>query len=132
LITINKVLLSGSLGDVQRKVEELACDLGSDEYLAGTRLRELAVALAMHADFDVSVVAYEDGSQELEVILTGHPSGDVIVIGQLGEGFQLEWQRWIPIEDQPGSETIVNLTRAVLNAASRPARARNADVRSET
>jgi hypothetical protein len=132
LITLNKVLLSGSPADVQRKVEELACDLGSDAYIAGTRLRELAVALALHADFDVSAVAYEDGSQELEVILAGHPRGDVMVIGQLGEGFQLEWQRWIPIEDQPGIETIVHLTRAVLNAASRPARARNADVRSET
>ncbi len=119
MITIQKARLSGSLDDLQRKVEDLARDQGPHEYLAGTRLRELAVALAMRADLCASVVTYEDGSQELEVVLTDHPSCDPVVIGrdQLGGQCQLSWERWLPIGDQPGIETVVNLIQAVLNAA---------------
>ena len=122
MITIQKSRLSGSLDDLQRKVEDLACDQGPHEYIAGTRLRELAIALAMQADLHVSAVTYADGSQELEVVLTDHPSRDPIVIGRdhLGGQCQLTWERWLPIGDQPGIETAVNLIQAVLNAA-RPA-----------
>ena len=110
MITVQKARLSGSLGDLQRKVEDLVRDQGPHEYLAGTRLRELAVALAMQADLNVSVVTYADESQELEVVLTDHPSCDPIVIGRdhLGGRCQLTWERWLPIEDQPGIETVVN------------------------
>ena len=122
MITIQKAHLSGSFDDLQRTVEDLACDQGPREYLAGTRLRELAIALAMQADLRVSVVNYADGSQEVEVALTDHPNCDPIVIGrdQFGGQCQLTWERWLPIEDQPGIETVVNLIQAVLNAA-RPA-----------
>jgi hypothetical protein len=122
VITIQKSRLSGSLDDLQRKVEDLARDQGSHEYLAGTRLRELAVALALQADLHVSAVTYADGSQEVEVVLTDHPGSDPIVIGRdhLGGQCQLTWERWLPIGDQPAIETAVNLIQAVLNAA-RPA-----------
>jgi hypothetical protein len=122
VITIQKSRLSGSLDDLQRKVEDLARDQGPQEYLAGTRLRELAVALATRADLHVTAVTYADGSQELEVVLTDHPSCDAIVIGRdhLGGQCQLTWERWLPIGDQPGIETVVNLIQAVLKA-SRPA-----------
>jgi hypothetical protein len=119
VITIQKFRLSGSLDDLQRKVEELACDQAPHEYLTGTRLRELAVALAMQADLHVSVVTYADGSQELEVALTDHPGCDPMVIGRdhLGGQCQLTWERWLPIGNEPGIETVVNLIQAVLNAA---------------
>jgi hypothetical protein len=82
VITIQKSRLSGSLDDLQAKVEDLAHDQGPHEYLMGTRLRELAVTLAMQADLHVSLVTYADGSQELEVALTRHPNCDPIVIGR--------------------------------------------------
>ena len=128
MITIQKSRLSGSLDDLQRTVEYLALDQGPQEYQAGTRLRELAIALAMQADLHVSAVTYADGSQELEVVLTDHPSCDPIVIGrdQHGERYQLSWDLWLPIEDQPGIEPIVNLIGAALNA-TRPVLARNTD-----
>jgi hypothetical protein len=122
VITIQKSRLSGSLGDLHRKVEDLTRDQGPHEYLAGTQLRELAVALALQADLHVSAVTYADGSQEIEVVLTDHPDSDPIVIGRdhLGGQCQLTWERWLPIGDQPAIETVVNLIQAVLNAA-RPA-----------
>lgn len=118
MITIQKSHLSGSRDDLQRTVEYLARDQESQEYLAGTRLRELAIALAMQADLHVSAVTYADGSQELEVVLTDHPSRDPIIIGRdhLGGHAQLTWEGWLSIGDQPGIETVVNLIKAVLNA----------------
>lgn len=126
MITSQKTILSGSPDDLRRKVEALALDQEPHEYQAGMRLRELAVELAMQAGFNVSVISYEDGSQELEVVLTDYPSCDPIVIGrdQLGVRCQLSWDLWLPIEDRPAIETIVNLIRVALNA-TRPALARN-------
>jgi hypothetical protein len=122
VITIQKARLSGSLDDLQQTVEYLARDQEPREYLAGTRLRELAVALAMQADLHVSSVTYADGSQELEVVLTDHPGCDAVVIGRdhLGLRCQLTWEQWLPIDDQPGIETVVDLIQAVLNAARPP------------
>ena len=133
MITSHKTILSGSLDDVRRTVEQLSLDQEPHEHQADTRLRELAVALAMQAGFNVSVISYEDGSQELEVGLTDHPSCDPIVIcrDQHGERYQLSWDLWLPIEDQPGIEPIVNLIGAALNA-TRPALARNTDVGAKT
>jgi hypothetical protein len=133
VITSHKTILSGSLDDLRRTVEKLSLDQEPHEYHAGTRLRELAVALAMQAGFNVSVISYEDGSQELEVGLTDHPSCDPMVIcrDQHGERYQLSWDLWLPIEDQPGIEPIVNLIGAALNA-TRPALARNTDMGATT
>lgn len=122
MITIHKVLLDGTPDDLQRKVEELARDQGPYEYLAGTRLRELAVALAMHDDLRVSVVTYEDGSQELEVVLTGDPHCDAVMIdrNKLGDQCQVTWERWLAINDAPATRIAVSLIKAVLKAEGRP------------
>jgi hypothetical protein len=126
VITSHKTILSGSPDDLRRKVETLAPGQEPHVYQAGTRLRELAVTLAMQAGLRVSMISYEDGSQELEVVLTDHPSCDPIVIGrdQHGGRCQLSWDLWLPIEDQPGIETVVNLIQAALNAPL-PVLARN-------
>jgi len=122
VITSHKTILTGSPDDLQRTVERLSLDQEPHEYQAGARLRELAVALAMQDGFNVSVISYEDGSQELEVGLTDHPGCDPIVIcrDQHGERYQLSWDLWLPIKDQPGIEPVVNLIGAALNA-TRPA-----------
>ena len=133
MITSHKTILSGSPDDLRRTVERLALDQEPHEYKAGMRLRELAVALAAHAAFNVSVISYEDGSQELEVGLTDHPGCDPIVIcrDRDGERYQLSWDLWLPVVDQPGIEAIVNLIGAALNA-TRPVLARNTDAGAET
>ena len=133
MITSHKTILSGSPDDLRRMVEKLSLDQEPHEYEAGTRLRELAVALAMQAGFNVSVISYEDGSQELEVGLTDYPGCDPIVIcrDQHGERYQLSWDLWLPVEDQPCVEPVVNLIGAALNA-TRPVLARKADGRAET
>jgi hypothetical protein len=133
VITCHKTILSGSLDDIRRTVEKLSLDQEPHEYKAGMRLRELAVALAIQAGFNVSVISYEDGSQELEVGLTDHPGCDPIVIcrDRDGERYQLSWDLWLPVEDQPGVEAIVNLIGAALNA-TRPVLARNTDAGAET
>jgi hypothetical protein len=129
VIASHKTILSGSPDDLRRTVEKLDLDQEPHEYQAGTRLRELAVALAMQAGFNVAVISYEDGSQELEVGLADHPSCDPIMIcrDQHGERYQLSWDLWLPIEGQPGIAAVVNLIGAALNA-TRPALARNTDV----
>ena len=67
VITSHKTILSGSSDDPPADGGKAFLDQGPHEYQAGERLRELAIALAMQAGFDVSVISYEDGSQELEV-----------------------------------------------------------------
>jgi hypothetical protein len=133
VITCHKTILSGSPDDLRRTVERLSLDQEPHEYQAGTRLRELAVTLATQAGFNVSVVSYEDGSQELEVGLADYPGCDPMVIcrDQHGKRYQLSWDLWLPIEDQPGIEAVVNLIGVALNA-TRPALARNTDVAAKT
>ena len=46
---------------------------GADRGLAPAQLRELAVQLAADPDLTVSVITYDDGRAELEVLHTGPP-----------------------------------------------------------
>jgi hypothetical protein len=61
-----------------------ACEPGKAQEqaagLAPAELRDLAVQLAADPDLTVSVISYEDGRQELEVLHTGGPqhTGDTI------------------------------------------------------
>jgi hypothetical protein len=85
MITVNKRLLSGTPDEVRAIVEHLDCDQEHLEYLAGTRLRELAVELAGCGGLTVSAVSYDDmAGYELEAILVSAPHRDPVVIGQAG------------------------------------------------
>ena len=64
MITISKTVLSGTN---PRTIREQTQDL------APARLRDLAVRLAGHPGLTVSVITYDDGTQELEVLHTGAP-----------------------------------------------------------
>jgi hypothetical protein len=129
VITSHKTILTGSPDDLRRTLEKLVLDQEPREYQAGTRLRELAIELAMQSGFNVAVISYEDGSHELEVGLTDHPGCDPVVIcrDQHGKRYQLSWDLWLPVEDQSGIEAIVNLIGAALNA-TRPVMARGTDM----
>ena len=64
MIKICKTVLSGAApGHIREQTEGLA----------PAQLRELAVQLAADPDLTVSVIAYDDGRQELEVLHTGPP-----------------------------------------------------------
>ena len=64
MIKICKTVLSGaSPGHIREQTEGLA----------PAQLRELAVELAADPDLTVSVIIYDDGRQELEVLHTGPP-----------------------------------------------------------
>lgn len=59
--------------EFQAAVAALAAEPGPDEDAAAVRLRHLAAHLASYRDLRVSVITYEDGSTELEVLHAGPP-----------------------------------------------------------
>jgi hypothetical protein len=64
VIKISKTILSGATaGHIREQTESLA----------PAQLRELAVQLAADPDLTVSVITYDDGRAELEVLHTGPP-----------------------------------------------------------
>jgi hypothetical protein len=64
VIKISKTVLSGAApGHIREQTEDLA----------PAQLRELAVQLAADPDLTISVITYDDGRQELEVLHTGPP-----------------------------------------------------------
>jgi hypothetical protein len=67
VIAISKITLSGMTPEQIR-------DRASG--LASAPLRDLAVQLAADTDLTVSVITYQDGRQELEVLHTGPPRYD--------------------------------------------------------
>ena len=64
MIVICKTVLSGSTSEQIRD---------QTDGLAPAELRDLAVQLAGDPDLTVSVITYDDGRQELEVLHTGPP-----------------------------------------------------------
>jgi hypothetical protein len=99
MITMNRHLLSGTPGEVRRTMEDPARDQDDDEYLDGTRFRELAVKLAARHGLTVSAVTSDDGEvYELEVTLDSAPQHEAIVIdrSQPGDHCQMTLERWLP------------------------------------
>lgn len=116
MMTARRDLLSGTPDDVSRKVEELSCSLALHEYVAGTRLRALAAELAKRADLQVSVITYENESQELEVVISGDPCRDAIMIDRnvAGDLCQMTWDRWLHIRNDEEIGKAADLIAAIL------------------
>ena len=116
------VLRADSYDDAQARVEQLARVLGPHDYLAGTWLRELAIALVLCSELVVSVVTYDGGGQELEVRLANASSSDGIVIGRSASGdeCQISLDLWIGIKDGSSVEQAVGLALALLYASTSP------------
>ncbi len=117
MMTVRKDLLTGTPDEVSRRVEDLSRGMSLHEYMAGTRLRALAVELARHAALTVSVVTYEDESQELEVVLSGDPGCDAIMIDRdkAGDHCQMTWDRWLDIRNDAEIGKTADFIAAVLN-----------------
>jgi hypothetical protein len=90
--------------------------------VASARLRDLAVELAAHRDLRVSVITYEDGTEELEVLHTGPPHRDENTIDRTKFAGQAraapDWTLYLAGES--GIRNAANLIRAALPNASAP------------
>jgi hypothetical protein len=77
MITIRKAVASRvPPGQILALLEALTSESGTsgsglDDAAVATRLRDLALHLASYRDLRVSVITYEDGSAELEVLHAG-------------------------------------------------------------
>jgi hypothetical protein len=113
VITICKTILTGRDA---RQVRE------QTEGLAPARLRDLAVQLAAHPDLTVSVITYDDGTQELEVLHTGPPHRTEHTIDcrkfTRDPGAEQGWT--LSIARQSGLHDAVRLIQATLADAAAP------------
>jgi len=98
-VNVRTLIPTGTADDGGR-LEEFCGRLAGAEHAAGARLRALAVELARQGGLEVSAVAYEDGSLELEVVVAGDPLREVVSIGRdkTGGHCQVSWERWADID----------------------------------
>lgn len=110
-------VLNGTAEEVDAKLEQLSKGMPHYEYLAGTRLRMLAALLAQNANLLVSVVTYDNESQELEVRLAGSPGRDPVMIDRNGIGTecQVTLDQWLKIGTEPEVENTAGLIAALLH-----------------
>jgi len=113
MITIHKDILSGATAQqIRDQTEGLAPDL----------LRDLAVRLAAHPDLAVSVITYDDGTQELEVLHTGppHRTEHTIDHRKFSREPGVTPNRTLSITGQSGLQDAVKLISTILREASAP------------
>ncbi len=122
-----KELLSGPPEKVSARLEELTRDMARHEYMAGTRLRMLAVELTKRPNLTVSLVTYHDGTrdgdegQELEVVFADDPHCEPVMIDRdhVGEHCQITWDRWLCIGNDAAIEMAADMIVGVLNTCAR-------------
>jgi len=111
MITICKTILSGSTpGRIRDQTEGLA----------SAPLRDLAVKLAADPALTVSVITYDDGTQELEVLHTGppHRTEDTIDCRRFTRTAAGTPTRTVSIASSAGLQDAVALVRAMLREAA--------------
>ena len=123
MMTARKDLLSGTPDEVADKLEKLSQGIAPHEYKAGTQLHSLAVELTKNPDIQVSLVTYENESQELEVSLTRFAGSDPVLINRnsLGDHCQVTYDLWIKIGTSPDIEKAAEIVRALLRIPADPA-----------
>lgn len=111
---VRKLILNGR-PDEGARLDEFCERLTPTEFAAGARLRALAVELAKREELEVSAVAYEDESLELEVILAGDRFREPVTIDRDGTGgcCQVSWERWADIADDIAIEKAAQMIAAV-------------------
>jgi hypothetical protein len=127
MMRASKELLSGTPDKVSARLEELSRDMVQHEYVAGTRLRMLAVELTRRPNIKVSLVTYQDesrdldGGQELEVVFTDDPHCEPVMIDRdhIGEHCQITWDRWLHIRNETEVEAAADMIASVLNTCAR-------------
>jgi hypothetical protein len=113
VIKICKAILSGSApGQIREHTEGLA----------SAPLRELAAQLASDPGLTVSVITYDDGRQELEILHTGppHHTEDTIDRRRFTRQPQQTPARTLSVIGPGGLQDAVALVRAILLDATAP------------
>ena len=127
MMRASKELLSGTPDKVSARLEELSRDMAQHDYVAGTRLRMLAVELTKRPNIKVSLVTYQDesrdldGGQELEVVFIDDPHCEPVMIDRdhIGEHCQITWDRWLHIRNETEVEAAADMIASVLNTCAR-------------
>lgn len=116
MMTARKDVLSGTADEIADKLEKLSRGMPLHEYMAGTQLRSLAAELAKNPDVQVSVVRYENESQELEVRLADTPGCDPVMIDRNSSGNQCQvtCDHWVNIGTGPDVERAAKLIGTLL------------------
>jgi hypothetical protein len=119
--------LSGTPDKVSARLEELCRELDRHEYMAGTRLRMLAVELTQRPNLKVSLMTYlnesdvPEGGQELEIMFVDDPHCEPVMIDRdhIGEHCQITWDRWLRIGNDTEIETAADMIASILNICAR-------------
>ena len=127
MMRTTREVLSGAPDNVSARLEELSRDLALHEYMAGTKLRMLAVELTKRPNLKVSLVTYKDESrdtdegQELEVVFADDPHCEPVMIDRdhIGEHCQTTWDRWLRIGNDAEIEMAADMIASVLNTCAR-------------
>lgn len=111
MITISKVILSGT---TPAQIRQQAAGLAS------APLRDLAAELATDPELTVSVITYQDGTQELEVLHTGPPRLTEHTIDHHRFTRQPEAcpSRTLPVVGPADLHEAINLIRAILRGGA--------------
>ena len=111
MIRICKAILSGASPAHIRE---------QTEGLASAQLRDLTVELAADPDLTVSVITYDDGRQELEVLHTGPPqlTEHTIDCRRFARQPGQEPSRTLSIATPAGLQDAVLLVRGILRSAA--------------
>jgi hypothetical protein len=126
MITIRKAVASRVSPDQLRAgIEALASGSGTSGSGLGdaevaARLRDLALHLASYRDLRVSVIVYEDGSAELEVLHAGPPHHTAATIdrGKFAGQPAIESGWVVDLAGDAALEHVTELIRGTLLAAS--------------
>jgi hypothetical protein len=112
---VHKTLLRPVPEDARAQLDGLASRLEPGEFAAGERLRAVAAEL-VRCGLEVTAVDYQDGSQELEVVLPAARQHMPVTVDRdgSGNGCQLSWEEWVDIADEAGARRAADMVKALL------------------
>jgi hypothetical protein len=119
VVTVHKLILKGVPDDGER-LEEFCRRLAPSNRETGAGVRALAVELARREELEVSAVAYDDESFELEVVFSADPFREAVTIDRdrTGEHCQVSWERWADIRDDAEIVRTVGMVAAIVSACA--------------
>lgn len=114
--TIIKTLLKPDPDQARAQLENLASRLAPQDSAAGEQLRAVAVEL-IRRGLEVTVVDYQDPSQELEIVLpqARHLGPVTVDRDASGTGCHMAWEQPADISDKAGVGCAAGIVVAVLN-----------------
>lgn len=114
---IVRTRLDSDPGQAQAQLEELTGQLPPPERPSGAQLRAVAVELVRRG-LEVTVVDYQDPSQELEIVLPQARNLEPVTIDRdpSGTSCHLAWEQLADIPDEAGVARAADTVAALLHA----------------